>query len=543
MREVHQLPPEVVPDRDSGVPLYRQVYRSLRAAILSGRLQPGTRLPATRAAALELGVARNTVVAVFEQLADEGFVSSRVGDGTRVAEVDAAVLRRSMRSSGSPIGAATGARTRARPGAEPGHAAQVGGASLSERGRALAGVERGSVAIGAFQTGLPDLAAFPHQAWARLLARHARAPAADRLGYGDAAGDPHLRAAIAGYVAAARGVNCTPAQVIVVTGAQAALDLAARMLLDPGDRAWIEEPGYPGARAALLAAGARIEPVPVDAAGMDVEAGETSCPGARLAYITPSCQYPVGSTLTLERRLLLLDWAQRAGAFVIEDDYDSEYRYRGRPIASVQGLDPHGRVVYVGTFAKTMLPALSVGYLVAPERLAGAFAAAVRNTGQTAPQPVQGALAEFIDSGRYGAHVRRMRNRYAQRQALLFSLAGKYLPGLVELAPTAAGMQVAAWLARGADDRAVAEAGRPAGLALRPLSPYWVGPRARPGLHLGYAAVSEEAMEPAVLRLRRHLVEHADPIGADLEAVAAGAPPSSGGDSGAGSGHAAPASS
>ena len=338
-------------------------------------------------------------------------------------------------------------------------------------------------------------------------------------------------------------MNCTPAQVIVVTGAQAALDLAARMLLDPGDRAWIEEPGYPGARAALVAAGARIVAVPVDAAGMDVEAGQTSCPGARLAYITPSCQYPVGSTLVLERRLRLLDWAGRAGAFVIEDDYDSEYRYRGRPIASVQGLDRYGCVVYVGTFAKTMLPALRVGYLVAPERLAGAFAAAVRNTGQTAPQPVQGALAEFIDSGLYGGHVRRMRNRYAQRQALLFALAGEHLKGLVELAPTAAGMQVAAWLARGADDRTIAEAGRGAGLALRPLSPYWVGPGARPGLHLGYAAVPEEAMEPAVLRLRHLLVEHGNPIGADLEAVAAGAPRSSGGDSGAGSGHAAPASS
>ena len=506
MRAVYQLPPEAVPDRGSAVPLYRQVYQSLRAAILSGRLRPGTRLPSTRAASLELGVARNTVIAVFEQLADEGFVTSRVGDGTRVEEVDAAVLRGSMRSSRSGTHARTGART----GVQPGGAPQAGGASLSERGRALAGIERGSVADGAFQTGLPDLASFPHQAWARLLARHARAPAVDRLGYGDAAGDPALRAAIAAYVAAARGVNCTPAQVIVVTGAQAALDLAARMLLDPGDRAWIEEPGYPGARAALLAAGARIEPVSVDADGMDVQAGEARCPGARLAYITPSCQYPVGSTLVLERRLRLLDWAGRAGAFVIEDDYDSEYRYRGRPIASVQGLDPHGRVVYVGTFAKTMLPALRVGYLVVPDRLAGAFATAVRNTGQTAPQPVQGALAEFIESGRYGAHVRRMRNRYAQRQALLYALADQHLSESLELAPTDAGMQVVAWLPRGADDCAIAESGRRAGLALRPLSPYWVGPGARPGLHLGYAAVPEQDMEPAVLRLARLLARVGD---------------------------------
>ena len=211
----------------------------------------------------------------------------------------------------------------------------------------------------------------------------------------------------------------------------------------------------------------------------------------------------MGSTLVLERRLLLLDWAQRAGAFVIEDDYDSEYRYRGRPIASVQGLDPQGRVVYVGTFAKTMLPALRVGYLIVPEGLQAAFANAVRNTGQTAPQPLQGALAEFIDAGHYGAHVRRMRNLYAKRQTLLFALARKHLAGLLELAPTASGMQVAGWLADAVDDRAVAAAGRRAGLALRPLSPYWVGPAARPGLHLGYAAVPEDAMEPPVQQLAR----------------------------------------
>ena len=261
--------------------------------------------------------------------------------------------------------------------------------------------------------------------------------------------------------------------------------------------------GIPGSAGRLTGAGARVEPVPVDARGLDVEAGERSCPEARLAYITPSCQYPVGSTLVLERRLLLLDWAQRAGAFVIEDDYDSEYRYRGRPIASVQGLDPHGRVVYVGTFAKTMLPALRVGYLIVPEGLQAAFANAVRNTGQTAPQPLQGALAEFIDAGHYGAHVRRMRNLYAKRQTLLFALARKHLAGLLELAPTASGMQVAGWLADAVDDRAVAAAGRRAGLALRPLSPYWVGPAARPGLHLGYAAVPEDAMEPPVQQLAR----------------------------------------
>ena len=490
-RDIHQLPPEVAPDRSSGVPLYRQIYRSLREAILTGRLEPGTRLPSTRAAALELGVARNTVIAVFEQLADEGFLHSRVGDGTRVAEIELQLIRRSLKST--PIGAIL---PRDSPPA-------WGTAALSERGRALSGVARGSVALGAFQTGLPDFASFPHELWARIVARHARAPEPDRLGYGDAAGDPRLRAAIAAYVAASRGVNCSPEQIIVVTGAQAALDLTARLLLDPGDRAWLEEPGYTGARAALVAAGARIEPVPVDGQGLDVDAGAERCPDARLAYITPSCQYPTGTILVLERRLLLLDWAQRAGAFLIEDDYDSEYRYRGRPLASVQGLDTQGRVVYVGTFAKTMLPALRVAYLIVPQGLQAAFANAVRNTGQTASQPLQGALAEFIDAGHYGAHVRRMRNRYAKRQALLLALARRYLAGVLELAPTDSGMQVAGWLTDGVDDCAIATAGRRAGLALRPLSPYWMGRGARPGLHLGYAAVAESAMEPAVQQLAR----------------------------------------
>ena len=350
---------------------------------------------------------------------------------------------------------------------------------------------------------MPDIAAFPHRVWARILARHARAPERARLGYGDASGDPRLRAAVAAYVAATRGVRCTPDRIVIVSGAQAALDLCARLLLDPGDTAWIEEPGYAGARAALLGAGARLEPVPVDADGLDVAQGEARCPGARLAYITPSCQYPLGATLSLERRLLLLDWAERAGAFVIEDDYDSEYRYRGRPIAAVQGIDSNGRVAYVGTFSKTMFPGLRVGYVIAPEGLEAAFAHAVRNTGQTVPQPMQGALAEFIDAGHYGRHVRRMRALYARRQALLFDLVAEHLRDVLELVPCDAGMQVAGWFVEDTDDRAVAAAGARAGLALSPLSGYWLGSGGRAGLNLGYAGIAELSLEEAIPRLAR----------------------------------------
>ena len=493
MRDLHLLPLGVNAERDSGIPLHRQIYDGLRSAILDGRLEPGTRLPSTRVAAQELGVARNTVIAVFEQLAAEGFLRSRVGDGTRVADIEPELLSQPARHvPKSP---------RVRRGSVSGDTVSP----LSARGRAIVGVGRGArgPAEGAFQPGLPDIAAFPHRTWARILARHARTPECTRLGYGDAAGDPRLRKAIAAYVSATRGVRCSPERVVVVTGAQAALDLCVRLLLDPGDSAWIEEPGYAGARAALLGAGARIEPVPVDTEGLDVAAGEARCPGARLAYITPSCQFPLGATLSLERRLRLLDWAERAGAFVIEDDYDSEYRYRGRPIAAVQGIDAKGRVAYVGTFSKTMFPALRVGYVIAPEGLAAAFAHAVRNTGQTVPQPVQGALAEFIDAGHYGRHVRRMRALYARRRARLFALVREHLSGVLELVPCEAGMQVAGWLDNDLDDRAVAAAGARAGLALAPLSGYWMGPSARAGLHLGYAGVSENALGQAVPTLAR----------------------------------------
>ena len=493
MRDLHLVPLGVSPDRRAGASLYHQIYEGLRSAILDGRLESGVRLPSTRAAAAELGVARNTVVAVYEQLAAEGFVRSRVGDGTRVADIEPELVSRPGRNSSRRAG---GRRRGMSDGAPSG---------LSARGAAIVGVARDTPAPahGAFEPGLPDIAAFPHRVWARILARHARAPERARLGYADAAGDRRLRAAIAAYAAATRGVRCTPDRIVVVSGAQAALDLCARLLLDPGDSAWVEEPGYAGARAALLGAGARLVPVPVDAEGLDVAAGDAICPHARLACITPSCQYPLGATLSLPRRLLLLDWAERAGAFVVEDDYDSEYRYRGRPIAAVQGIDSSDRVAYVGTFSKTMFPALRVGYVVAPEGLAAAFAHAVRNTGQTVPQPVQGALAEFIEVGHYARHVRRMRVLYARRQALMFALVAEHLRDVLELVPCDAGMQVAGWFAEDIDDRAVAAAGARAGLALSPLSGYWLGSGGRAGLNLGYAGIPEASLEEAVPRLAR----------------------------------------
>src|SRR5262249_40139125 len=278
------------------------------------------------------------------------------------------------------------------------------------------------------------------------------------LGYTWAAGVPALREAIASYAGAARGVVCTPAQVIVVAGAQAGLDLAARLLLDPGDAVWVEDPGYAGARGALLAAAARLVPVPGDAEGTAVAGGARQAPAARLVYTTPSHQFPTGGTMSLARRLALIDWAARAGAWILEDDYESEYRYAGRPLSAMQGIDATGHVVYVGTFSKTMFPALRVGYLVVPEPLAATFESAMPDTGPRAAVAVQQALADFIAEGHFAAHVRRMRALYAARQGRLVRAARRHLARLAVVEPRDAGMYLIGELPAGSDDVAASAA-------------------------------------------------------------------------------------
>ncbi len=267
-------------------------------------------------------------------------------------------------------------------------------------------------------------------------------------------------------------MRCEASQVIVVNGAQQAVDLAARVLLDPGDTAWVEDPGYQGARGALIAAGIRLAPVPVDAEGLDVRRGARAAPGARLVYVTPSHQYPLGVTMSLNRRLALLEWASASGAWILEDDYDSEYRYAGRPLAALQGLDTAGRVIYVGTFSKVLFPALRLGYLVVPPELVDAFVAARALADRHSPSVTQAALADFIDGGHFARHVRRTRALYAERQAALVRAAQRTLGGLLEVAPAEAGMHLMGWLPVGVDDRVAARAalgprrGRAAALGL-----------------------------------------------------------------------------
>jgi GntR family transcriptional regulator/MocR family aminotransferase len=476
--------PTVVLDALAPEPLHRQLYFGIRQAILEGRLGAGLRLPSTRTIAREFAISRNTVLAAFEQLAAEGYLDGRVGAGSFVSHrlpeetPRARELREAVRATG-------GATAR----------------GASRRGRALAALGASSSRPRPFAPGLPELDRFPFDVWARLLARRWRRPRREFLVGGEPGGYLPLREALATHLSAARAVACAPAQVIIISGTQQALDLAARVLLDPGDAVCVEEPGYPPSAAALSAAGARLVPVPVDDEGLSVRAGGRLKAAARLICVAPSHQYPLGITMSLRRRLELLEWAAASDGFVLEDDYDSEYRYAGRPLAALQGLDRDGRVIYVGTMSKVMFPGLRVGYMVVPEQLIDAFLA-VRALIDAHPSSIaQAALVDFIGGGYLTGHIRRMRALYAERQAVLIAAIRERIGDRLALSPSAAGMHLVGRLAPDVDDRALALAAAAVGIETPALSSYYQGPAAARGLLLGYAGVPETAVGPAVARL------------------------------------------
>jgi GntR family transcriptional regulator/MocR family aminotransferase len=478
-------------DASNAKSLYQQLYDNLRAAVLSRRLAPGTRLPSTRLLASELGVARNTVVTAFEQLIAEGYFESRTGDGTYVSSAlpdDMLVVRARETRRAAPAGSPVRLSTLSQDVA----AARLGiwGSDADPR---------------PFRPDMLALDQFPVHIWTRLLNRHWRTPAVRLLGYGDPAGYRPLREAIAVYLGAARGVRCTWEQVIVTAGAQQGLDLAVRTLLNPGDTVWMENPGYRGMRGALIAVGAEVAPVPVDRDGLVVEAGIATAPGARAAYVSPSHQYPLGVTMSLPRRLALLDWAKRTQAWLFEDDYDSEYRYTGRPLSSLQGLDTAGRVIYIGTFSKVLFPALRLGYLVAPPNLMEAFTRLRALTDRQSPTIEQAVLANFIEQGHFARHIRRMRALYAERQAALVSSLLANFDDQLAIIAADAGLHVACWLPPGVDDRQVAQATLAQGVETTPISINAVAPLARSGLVLGYAALTTEQIQKGVQMLRQAL--------------------------------------
>jgi GntR family transcriptional regulator / MocR family aminotransferase len=352
-----------------------------------------------------------------------------------------------------------------------------------------------------FRLGVPDHEAFPAELWGSLLARRWRRSGRDLLAAGDPRGFPPLREAIAEYVAAARAVRCTPDQVIVTGGAQPALSLAARALLDPGDVAWVEEPGYGAVKAALVGVGAKLVPVPVGPGGIRVEEGVRRAPNARVVCVTPSNQHPLGGAMDLSTRIALLEWAERSGAWIIEDDYDSEFRYTGRPLPSLQGLDPSERVVYVGTFSKTLSPALRLGFLVVPTALAPTITALRSGTDRYPPALEQAVLADFIGEGHFARHVRRMRALYGQRVTLFCEIARQELGGLLEVPPIEAGLRLLGWLPEGVSDLRVRDEAVGRGVDVEPLSVHRAESGGRGGVLLGYAGYNGIAMRRGMQEL------------------------------------------
>ncbi|MEZ4862177.1 MAG: PLP-dependent aminotransferase family protein [Caldilineaceae bacterium] len=483
----------IMPDPASKQSLYHQLYHALRLAILDGRLGRGARLPSTRELSATLGVARNTVMTAFDQLLAEGYLESRVGDGTYVSPSlpdELLHVRPPDRFPPQPL-----------PATE----------QLSARYRAITSAPMGGYSDvqipRAFGTGIPALDAFPYALWARLVARQWRAPQPQLLTYGDAAGYRPLRDAITEYLGTARGVRCTADQVLITAGSQHALDLVAQVLLDPGDTVWFEDPGYRGARAALLGSGAQLHPVPVDHEGLSVAHGLSTCPTARMAYVTPSHQYPTGVTMSLARRLALLEWAQESNAWILEDDYDSEYRYLGRPLSSLQGLDKANRVLYIGTFSKVLYPGLRLGYLVTPPALTAPFTRALQLAHRHLSVFDQAVLADFINEGHFARHIRRMRALYAERQDCFVRTLQQELGDYLTVDCAEAGLHLVAWLSPNLVDHAVAQAARQQGVEVAPISAYTMQSPVRAGLVLGYAMLDEAEMRAGVQGLKRAVIQ------------------------------------
>jgi GntR family transcriptional regulator/MocR family aminotransferase len=492
-------------DGDMDLPLHRQLYLRIRDLILEGRLEPASRLPSTRTLAKELGLSRSTVVNAVEQLITEEYLEARVGDGTYVT---ACRCRDEAPLGAPPLPAATAQS--APPKAPP---------RLSRRGEGIYRAPLGGdpTAPRPFNVGVPDFDAFPHGVWQRLFQRRLKEMDGRTMSYGAPAGYPPLREAVARYVTTARGVRCTAEQVIIVSSSQQALDMASRVLLDPGDAAWLEDPGYLGARGALLAAEARLIPVPVDGEGIDVTAGIETGPEARLVHVTPSHQYPTGATLSLERRLALLDWAATTGAWIVEDDYDSEFRYSGRPLASLQGLDRSGRVLYVGTFTKVLYPSLRLAYLVVPEPLVEPFIAARSFIDRHPPTLPQAVTADFLEGGHFSSHLRKMRALYSRRQEALLDALERHtrtvgLP--LHAAPDPAGMHLAIGLPPDLCDPTLARRCLEAGVAVTPMSRFALRPEAlstgSDALMLGYTGFDEAAIEAGAETLVRVLAAGSD---------------------------------
>jgi GntR family transcriptional regulator / MocR family aminotransferase len=489
-KDLSGIAPVIAIDRLDTLPLHHQICEGFRAAILRGDLRPGQQVPSTRHLAEDLEVSRFPVLGAYERLLSEGYFESRVGSGTFVSASLPGKLQQARRSRTT-----TG-----------------GSRCLSRRSSLLPRFEPvpwryGSGPFGVHQ---PALDQFPFAAWSKLLAEHGRRPRLRAIHDNDPMGLDRFRDAICSYLHTARAVECDPSQIMIVSGSQQALEITARVLLDPGDPVWIEEPGYPLAQSVLLGAGCRIVPVPVDDEGINVSAGMNLLPKARAAFVTPSHQYPLGVTMSASRRLHLLDWARDNGAWVVEDDYDSAYRYDTTSVSSLQGIDSDARVIYIGTFSRVIFPSVRVSYIVIPPDLMERFMAVRFSLGICPSCLFQEVLTDFIRAGQFARHIRRMRALYKERRTALVESVQNTCSDILEIHGAGAGMHLTVTLPSGFNDIEIASQGVKYGLCLWPLSPCYLN-KPRHGFMLGFAATPADQMAGAVHQLSRLLKKQPGP--------------------------------
>jgi GntR family transcriptional regulator / MocR family aminotransferase len=470
-------------DRAGEAPVFRQIYLQLRSAILSGALRPATKLPSTRELASQLGVSRSAAVSAFEQLLAEGYASGKKGSGTYIAsdlpESFAAIHGRKKRPASVAADAAS--------------ARQLDDfvdvtAQSDER---------------PFNLGRTLVDARTAELWRKLSVRTLRSFGRHHLGYGDPQGMPELRKSVCDYLRAARAVRCEPEQVVITAGTQQAVDIVTRVMQGPNREVWIEDPGYSLTRRALVGAGAKLCPVTVDQHGLNVAEGVRRAPKARAAFITPSHQFPTGVVLSMARRLELLAWARESGAWIVEDDYASEFRYGGRPLASLQGLDEADRVIYIGTLNKALFPGLRLGYVVAPPSLVRASVTARYLMDRQPSSFCQTVAAAFMEEGHFAAHIRRMREMYRNQRDALVAALRRRLGDHLTVDPPDQGMHLVAYTRRGLSDVAIERAGREYGVIVRAMSRLYIEAPAQSALMLGFSGYPRQTIAPAIARLAR----------------------------------------
>ncbi|MDR9861245.1 GntR family transcriptional regulator/MocR family aminotransferase [Pseudomonas baetica] len=495
---------------DRRLGLSRQLYQALRLRVLDGRLASGTRLPASRDLAAALGISRNSVVRAYDQLYAEGFIEGRVGDGTYVAQLPQTLTSTKKLSTKVSTGFSTGLSTAlstnwldlpVAPSSKVIHNTNLSRIESNHLALPPSGPPR------AFRVGVPAFDLFPFEVWAKLNAAFWRKPDLQQLCYGDPAGDARLRGMIAAYLRSSRGMQCTPEQIVITSGAQQGISLCAQLLVAPGDGVAIENPGYRAAGHAFAVAGARLHGVAVDSEGIDC-AAMASLSDCRVAYVTPSHQYPTGVVMSLARRLELLAWAERTQGWIVEDDYDGEYRYSGAPLAPLAALDRQGRVLYVGTFGKIAFPALRLGYLVLPPGLVNAFAQRRAVDVRHSEVSTQAVMAEFMAAGHFQRHIRRMRRAALSRRNVLLQGWPSSIPGVGSLPSVCAGLHLSVAVNSVEREQQLIQQAQSVGVEINGLSSYWLPQSTtaidqRAGLVLGFAAVPEPAIESALARLRQ----------------------------------------